>query len=143
MELVYTATIPIPLAEEELDISAGSAYAWRTINTSHGRRNQRVTPEPRTGAEAMVLDYWRAFEETDMPLDFLPEHLSLLQLRSLYDAVWGYEQDPSGFKRWAIDRRGAFSYLLDEVADPLHVDASFYKALGSRLPQTWLHRQVR
>lgn len=80
----------------------------------------------------MVLDFWRqAFEETDMALDFLPEQLSLHQLRNLYDAVWGYEQDPSGFKRWAIDRRGAFQELLDEVSPS---DDPFFAALGQQLP---------
>jgi len=135
VDLVYTATIPTPLAEEELDITAGSAYAWRTIITSRRKRNDQQAPRNRSGTEALVLDYWRqAFEETDMALDFLPRHLSLLQLRSLYDAVWGYEQDASGFKRWAIDRKGAFQNLLTEVPDPLSLETSFFESLGSRLP---------
>jgi hypothetical protein len=133
--LVYTAVIPTPLAEAELDITAGSPYAWRTMNTSRGRRDDRRTPKRRSGEDALVLEYWRqAFEETDVALDFLPEFLSLPQLRSLYDAVWGYDQDPSGFKRWAIDRKGAFQNLLDEVTEPAILDTAFYESLGRRLP---------
>jgi hypothetical protein len=135
VDLVYTAAIPTPLAEEELDITRGSTYTWREINSSRGTRKPDGVPRHRSGTEALVLDYWRqAFEETDMGLDFLPQHLSLLQLRSLYDALWGYDQDPSGFKRWALDRKGAFHDLLTEVADPHDLDALFYESLGRRLP---------
>jgi len=132
VQLVFTSPVPIPFAEDELDISAGSSYSWHPISGSRGRYLRGDRPERRTGPDAIVLDFWRqAFEETDMALDFLPEQLSLHQLRNLYDAVWGYEQDPSGFKRWAIDRRGAFQGLLDEVAP---TDDTFFAALGQQLP---------
>ena len=91
-------------------------------------------PQRLTGADAVVLDYWRqAFEETDAALDFLPENLTLLQLRSLYDAVWGYDQDASGFKRWAVERSGAFRHLLDEVPAGSDLEATFFQALGDQL----------
>ena len=67
-----------------------------------------------------------------MALDFLPERLSLLQLRSLYDAVWGFEQDSSGFKRWAIDRTGALRAFLDPI-DVDEVDESLFESLGQRM----------
>jgi len=135
VQLIYTATVPVPLAERYLDVIAGSSHDWRTINQSRRRGKTRTEPERRQGPDTIVLDFWRQlFEETDMALDFLPEYLSLHQLRSLYDAVWGYSQDPSGFKRWAVDRRGAFRELLDEVGDAASVETEFYSALGSRLP---------
>jgi hypothetical protein len=135
VQIVYTSTMPVPLAETVLNVLDGSAYGWRTINSSRGRRRPRSTPEERHGVDAMVLDYWRqTLEETDMALDFLPEYLSLHQLRSLYDAVWGYPQDSSGFKRWAIDRTGALRRFLDDVEDPAEVESAFFTSLGDRLP---------
>jgi hypothetical protein len=136
VSLIYTTSLPIPFAEEALDISAGSVFSWRTISQSQGRRTPGAKPEFRTGPEAVVLDYWRqALEETDMALDFLPPYFSLLQLRGLYDAVWGYEQDPSGFKRWAIDRTAAFHGLVDEVKDPSSIGDEFLSSLSRRLPR--------
>lgn len=135
VQMVFTSTLPVPLAEAELDITNNSPYSWRTINMSQGRRDKHDVPEHRSGSDAVVLEFWRqAMEETDVALDFLPPYLSLHQLRSLYDAVWGYAQDPSGFKRWAIDRRGAFNELLVEVQDAESVDREFYESLGRRLP---------
>ncbi len=48
--------------------------------------------------------------------------------------MWGYDQDPSGFKRWAIGRPGAFRMLLDEVETSTEPDEAFYGALGELLP---------
>ncbi len=132
--LIYTAPITCPLAEIGLDVAAGSPYGWRTLNESVGRRSKEATPIIRRGPEAIVLDYWRqAFEETDAVLDVLPPNLTLLQIRGVYDAVWGYDQDPSGFKRWAVDRPGAFQSLLTEVTGE-HLDVEFYRALARVLP---------
>ena len=49
--------------------------------------------------------------------------------------MWGYDQDPSGFKRWAIDRPGAFQDLVERVEDPDQVDAAFYATLGAQVAQ--------
>jgi hypothetical protein len=131
--LIYTAALPLPLAEPGLDISVDSPFEWRTISESR-RRNDTRTTQVRSGPDAIVLDYWRqAFEETDTALDFLPRHLSMLQLRGLYDAIWGYDQDPSGFKRWAIDRKGAFRDLLQRANDH-DIEADFYKVLADQVP---------
>jgi hypothetical protein len=47
--------------------------------------------------------------------------------------VWGYDQDPSGFKRWAVDRRGAFRELLEKVEDQSTLELAFRKTLGRYL----------
>jgi hypothetical protein len=134
VQLVYTAPVPTPLAETELDVSAGSSYAWQTVSASRGKQPRSPEPRRRTGPDAAVLDYWRqAFEETNFALDFLPEHFTLLQLRSLYDAVWGYDQDPSGFKRWAVERAGAFRGLLEDSLSASERDAAFFGSLGGQL----------
>lgn len=130
--VIYTSVIPMPLAEEALR-GDGAELTWRTLSQKQGTRDMG-RPDRRTGPDAVVLDYWRqAFEETDFALDFLPQYLSLLQLRGLYEAVWGYDQDPSGFRRWAIDRTGAFSNLLAEVDDEEEMQGAFFKALADRL----------
>jgi hypothetical protein len=134
VDLVYTAVIPVPLAEGPLDVASGTRFGWRTLHRSAGKRRRAAPPDRMSGADAVVLDHWRqAFEETDAALDFLPANLTLLQLRGLYDAVWGYDQDASGFKRWAVDRSGALRHLLDVVSDQDDLDAIFYSALGDQL----------
>jgi hypothetical protein len=134
VRLIYTAAMPSPLAETSMDVASGTDYSWRTLIESSGRHPKGSAPEVRSGAEALVLDYWRqSLEETDAALDILPPCTNLLQLRGMYDAVWGYDQDPSGFKRWAVDRSGAFGRLLAETpADGL--DAAFFRGLAELLP---------
>lgn len=134
--LLYTSSIPTPFAEEATDLTAGSPFSWWVVNESRATHPGHDRPAIRHGAEGLLLDHWRqTLEETDIALDFLPEHLNLLQLRRLYDAVWGYDQDPSGFKRWAIDRTGAFRDLLDEIpmSEVTTADTSFFDSLGDQL----------
>jgi hypothetical protein len=134
LSLVCTALVVSPLAEVDLDIAGGSTFGWRVLSESAGRRTRGARPVLHSGAEAIVLDHWRqALEETDVALDFLPGFVNLLQLRGLYDAVWGYDQDASGFKRWAVDRPGAFRDLLAEAPSD-DLDAAFYQALAHVLP---------
>lgn len=132
--LVFTSGVPSPLAETAIDISTETPYRWAILNESMGRRVKSRPPVERRGTEAVALDFWRqALEETDVALDLLPAYFNLLQLRSMYDAVWGYDQDPSGFRRWAVDRPGAFQHLLAEVPDEA-LDGEFYRSLARLLP---------
>ena len=134
VELIYTTPLPMPMAEEGLSILSGSPFTWRRMGPSRGSGSGRV-PSQLVGTAAVVLDWWRqAFEETDIALDFVGTYVSLHQLRSMYDAIWGHPQDPSGFKRWAVDRPGAFQGLLVPVADHEEVEAAFYEGLGRFLP---------
>jgi hypothetical protein len=134
VNLVFTCALPCPMAERPLDVARNTKLGWRTLNQSVGRRDKPSWPTVLGGSEAVVLDHWRqALEETDVALDLLPPYLTLLQLRGIYDAVWGYDQDPSGFKRWAVDRPGAFQALLTEHPAGDH-DPAFYRSLAEVLP---------
>lgn len=116
LTLLYTFALPMALADPGLP--------------KHDRWITLVKPEPKAtearqvGARMIgdapnafeVVDYWRrVLEATAGGLRFLARYWAMPQLRDVYSAVWGYEQDPAAFSKWAVGRRGA----LTEAADPV------------------------
>ena len=37
VDVVYTAVIPAPMAEAQLDVTVGTKFAWRTLHASAGK----------------------------------------------------------------------------------------------------------
>lgn len=106
--LVYTAAVPLALADPSVtgasrwipiltpaSTSDEASEVGRTMLVDHGIRIGQLLES--------VLDFWRqSLEETAAALLFLPDYWTMPQLRGIYSAVWGYEQDTAGFARWAI-----------------------------------------
>lgn len=149
--LVFTLPLPHPFADPDFDVLDDTNLSWGVLSDSSGRRADAAEDfSLRRGPDAIVLDYWRqALEETDAALGFLARRFSLWSLRRIYDAVWGYNQDPSGFKRWALDddmaepqRRGrhrsgsigAFHGRLTSTIDP-EDNGPFFESLSDLLTQ--------
>lgn len=128
--LLYTAALPMALC----DPAAPEADRWLPLlapeaKASDARRigEGMLADAPFTRS---VLNHWRqALEETGAALTFLARHWTVAQLRDVYSAVWGYDQDTASFTKWALRSPGVFkplqdklppnSDLTDELADAL------------------------
>lgn len=122
LTLLYTVAVPMALSDPE---------------TEHGDQwVALVRPEPtakearRKGRDMLadlpyvfeIVDYWRrVLDETAGGLLFLSRYWTKPQLRDIYTAVWGYEQDAAGFTAWAFGGRrsgGAFSKVGHRLGHP-------------------------
>lgn len=105
VSLIYSIALPSAVAE----LLAGDDARWvplvwpaRTFSEAKERGPAMINTDlPYTYA---VLDFWRqSLEETTAAFAFLPQYFTIRQLREIYSAVWGYEQDFNAFKNWALD----------------------------------------
>lgn len=118
LTLLYTFAFPMALADPGLP--------------EHDRWIPLVKPEPKAtearqvGARMVgeapnafeIADYWRrVLEATAGGLRFLAHYWAMPQLRDVYSAVWGYEQDPAAFSKWAVGRRGALTRAAEPIED--------------------------
>jgi hypothetical protein len=124
VSLVYTLALPSALTEDGLLAAA----AWRPLLRPRASAldAQHVGRDMLTDLEYChdVVDYWRQqLEERNCALGFLPRYFTVRQLRDVYSAVWGYEQDPDGFSKWALGlrddkqplKRGALAGFIEEL----------------------------
>ena len=82
---------------------------WRTVCATYPTKDAARDAGARAISSevdhmAAILDFWRQqLEETAAATYFLAEYFTLPQLRDIYSAVWGYEQDSSSFNKWVRD----------------------------------------
>lgn len=114
--LLYTVALPMALCDPQ----APDSGRWVPL-----LRPEAKASEARHVGDAMlahvpfaidIVDHWRqALEETGAGLRFLARHWTMPQLRDVYSAVWGYEQDTASFSKWALKRPGALTSLVEEL----------------------------
>jgi hypothetical protein len=119
--LLYTLQLPSALTEGLLDADAWHELLSPRAGASDAQHLGRDMISDLDHA-AGVVDYWRQqLEERNCALGFLPRYFTVRQLRDIYSAVWGYEQDPDGFSKWALGardesaKRGALAAYVEEV----------------------------
>lgn len=100
--LVFTVAVPMttPMIGDDLEVSTqpGPGPGWECRVASGAADFTFPVDDP---VLAPVLDHWRqALEETTAGFDLLPKYFTTSQLRSIYDAVWGQEQDAGNFHKW-------------------------------------------
>jgi len=98
--LVFSVACPIPLADR------GGPPDWIPLlapptkySEARKRGSSAVTDLPLVET---VLEWWaEQLEEKSAVLAFLPRHFTARQVRDVYNAFWGYEQDTDRFAEWS------------------------------------------
>jgi hypothetical protein len=131
VDLVYTVALPVtaplpgdthPAAGEaandewssllpdlDPDLRASTPSAEWTQLVDHALTS--LDPIART-----VLEHWRQqVEETTAAMDLLPAYFTISQLRTVYAAIWGVEQDAGNFHRWAKTTNAGIFREVDEA----------------------------
>lgn len=139
LTLVYSVAVPMAMAAELAPGSDRWVPLLEPEDTADRARNKgsvmiKRAPDAPQLVEA-ILGFWRQqLEETACALAFLAEYWTMSQLRDVYSAVWGYQQDPAGFGRWADPeaKGSAFSGLARkcEEADFLDLGTKMTGLLG-------------
>jgi hypothetical protein len=114
VDLVFTCALPVtaPLLDPQQERHSRSRGEWV-------RLLPRFPPRPKSGStedwqrgvsevvlaadpvSLAVLDHWRQrIEETTAAFELLPRYFTTPQVRSVYEAVWGEQQDPGNFHKW-------------------------------------------
>ncbi|MCK5929049.1 MAG: hypothetical protein KAG80_12715 [Nocardioides sp.] len=103
-----TTDAPLPEGEDASGTGAGvwEGMQWRRLVRPHAYRKEAMALGTRGLATLphgeIVVDFWRQrLEERAAFVEFLPRYVTNPQVRDLYSAVWGYEQDPPAFSRWS------------------------------------------
>lgn len=118
LTLLYTFALPMALADPE----APQRDRWIPLVKPEPKATEAREVGARMIGEAPhafeIVDYWRrVLEATAGGLRFLSHYWAMPQLRDVYSAVWGYEQDPAAFSKWAVGRRGALSEAIKAIKD--------------------------
>jgi hypothetical protein len=132
--LIYTVALPMALGAAlnaysdtagpdvpRTDVAWGDRDRWRTVCATSPNKDAAKDAGSRAISTdvdhaATILDFWRQqLEETAAATYFLAEYFTLPQLRDIYSAVWGYEQDSSSFNKWVRD---ALEYRAISLAAP-------------------------
>ena len=106
LTLVYSVAVPMAMAAKLAPGSDRWVPLLEPEDTADRARNKgsamiKRAPDAPQFVES-ILGFWRQqLEETACALAFLAEYWTMSQLRDVYSAVWGYQQDPAGFGRWA------------------------------------------
>lgn len=117
--LLYTVALPMALTAAE-----DAASRWRPLvipaPSADDARSAGDSAVAQVKYAEDLLEHWReVLEDTAGALLFLARYWTMPQLRVVYSAVWGYEQDAASFNRWADPRRGG---ALEGVAEFLDED---------------------
>lgn len=114
--LLYTTALPMAFA----DPAAPDSDRWLPL--VHPGTNAKTARQ--AGADLLadvpfahlIVDHWRrSMEESAGGLLFLSRYWTLPQLRDVYSAVWGYEQDTASFKKWV---NSSLADAFQEVTEP-------------------------
>lgn len=101
VSLLYSVAVPMtsPLVDARLEANTARMLPedWvRIASRSPGFRHPAADP-----VIGPVLDHWRQLlEETTAAFELLPKYFTTPQVRALYEAVWGQEQDAGNFHKW-------------------------------------------
>jgi hypothetical protein len=117
VSLIYSVALPAAVADIA-DRAALSDFTWQPLLAPRRKFEDAIAEGPAMVSGApyahLVLDFWRqSLEETTDVLAFLPQYFTLRQLREMYNAVWGYEQDFNAFKAWALKKKTLGEYIED------------------------------
>lgn len=136
--LIYTAALPMALTE-----AVETVGRWRPLvmpapsaDIARAAGGSAVTDVEHA---EVLLEHWReVLEDTAGGLLFLARYWTMPQLRDVYSAVWGYEQDAASFNRWADPQGGGAFEGVVEPPDkaPAAVTDEIAKvfAIASHLP---------
>ncbi|WP_157465549.1 hypothetical protein [Cellulomonas sp. Leaf395] len=136
LTLVYSVAVPMAMAAELGPYSDRWVPLLEPERALEDARKKgsvmiRSAPDAPQLVES-ILDFWRRqLEETASALTFLAEYWTMSQLRDVYSAVWGYQQDTAGFGRWADpdSSEGAF-FGLAHKCDPAEFEKIQAKMAG-------------
>ena len=130
LTLVYTASLPMttPLMDRDLratqPVNVPDGWVDLLAAVRSGARPNREAWTTGDHAGHVVLDYWRQqLEETTAAFDLLPRYFTTSQMRLVYEAVWGKEQDAGNFHKWLHDDNQGIATLADETRIMHEVDA--------------------
>lgn len=116
LTLLYTTALPMAFA----DPAAPDSDRWFPL--VHPRTKAEEARQ--AGADLLanvpfahpIVDHWRqSMEDSAGGLLFLSRYWTLPQLRDVYSAVWGYEQDTASFTKWV---KPSLAEAFQEVTDP-------------------------
>lgn len=119
LTLLYTVPLPMALCDPEAPLSE----RWIPLLRPEARASEaREVGSAMVAEEPFawnVIDYWRQqLEGTGAGLQFLARYWTMPQLRDVYSAVWGYEQDTASFSKWALKKPGALAGLIEGLDEP-------------------------
>lgn len=78
----------------------------------------------------LLLEHWRQqVEETTAAFELLPSYFTIPQLRWVYDALWGEQQDPGNFHRWVTKTNEGICIPVDDQTVASKVDAIANRAM--------------
>ncbi len=128
--LIYTLSLPtgwtdVPSLSDRWVRLCGTEP---TRNVAKDLGRMQIADERTAPYAELVLDHWRQLlEETPAVLSFLAPFFTLAQVRDVYSAVWGYEQDATHWGTWANRNLEGFAY---EPVDPADVREGFRQLLN-------------
>jgi hypothetical protein len=118
LTLLFTLALPMALADDaapEHDRWTPLVHPRSTATAARVIGGDLLANVPFAHA---IVDYWRqSLEETAAALLFVSRYWTLPQLRDVYSAIWGYEQDTASFTSWALGRGGALSDVVAKLED--------------------------
>lgn len=129
--LIYTLSLPTGWTEvptlSDRWVRLCETQPTRAAARSLGRT--QIADERSAPYAGLILDHWRQLlEETPAVLSFLAPYFTLAQVRDVYSAVWGYEQDATHWGTWANKNKNLEGVAYKSI-DPADVREGFRQLL--------------